>query len=121
MVCAGMTIDRVMCKNCLCPELPLRRDRPFMQRPYRIGVSPVQLLAALAAHRTSPTLRSTRRCLETEGCSRPSAADNLSGGPLGSSRIAQNLPPARLSNRVEASEVVLALAMTNSTFPYRNM
>jgi hypothetical protein len=80
----------------------LEGTRPFMQWPYRIGVSPVQLLAALAAHPNQPHIAQHPQVLGDGRLLQAERCHNLSDGPLGSSKIAQNLPPAGLSNRVES-------------------
>src|SRR5580704_15210627 len=80
----------------------LEGTRPFMQWPYRIGVSPVQLLAALAAHPNQPHIAQHPQVLGDGRLLQAERCHNLSDRPLGSSKIAQNLPPAGLSNRVES-------------------
>jgi 23S rRNA G2445 N2-methylase RlmL len=74
---------------------------PLVKRAYRFGVGPVQLLAALAAHPNQPHVVQHAQVLGDGRLREAEGSHNLSDGPLGSGKIAQNLPPAGLSNRVE--------------------
>src|SRR3954467_5899968 len=71
---------------------------------------------------TAPTSRSTRRCLDTCGCARPTSATRSPTGrspPARASRISRRRGSAMALN---ASAVVAARAMARDlTFPYRNM
>src|SRR5260370_25919201 len=80
----------------------LEGSGPLVKRAYRIGVGPVQLLAALAAHPDQPHVAQHAQVLGDGGLLQAEGCHNLSDGPLGSGKIAQNLPPAGLSNRVES-------------------
>src|ERR1700716_11552 len=79
----------------------LEGSGPLVKRAYRFGVGAVQLLAALAAHPDQPDVAQHAqvlgdgRLLQAEGC------HDVSDGSLAPGEIGQNLPPARLSDRVE--------------------
>ena len=50
---------------------------------------------------TSPTSHRTRRCLETDGCGRPSSSTISANRPLAKREHHENVAAARLGNRVE--------------------
>lgn len=79
----------------------LEGSGPLVQRAYRLGVGPVQLLAALAAHPNQPHVAQHTQVLGDGGLLHAQSCHNLSDGPLSSGKIAQNLPPSGFSNRVE--------------------
>ena len=93
-----------------------------MQRAYRFGVGPVQLLAALAAHPNQPHVAQHAQVLGDGRLLQAERRHNVSDRPFGSGKIAQNLPPPGFSNRVErVRSGARSCHDRNITFPYRNM
>src|SRR5271154_2648351 len=80
----------------------LEGSGPLVKRAYRFGIGSVQLLAAIAAHPNQPHVVQNAQVLGDGRLREAERCHNLSNGPLDSGKIAQDLPPAGLSNRVES-------------------
>ena len=104
---------RVQPVEALVPE-PLEPAGPLVDRSQPAGVEAVQALLAVLRSRTSPTSRSTRRCLDAPGWVIPSSWANSVTGRS----------PARSSTRIsrrcgsaialKTSDVVVARATAQS-------
>ncbi len=82
--------------------VPLERFGPLVERAYRLGVGPVQLLTALAAHPNQPYIAQHPQVFGDGGLLQSESRHYVSDGPFVSGKIAQNLPSTGLGNRVES-------------------
>src|SRR5580692_5233495 len=98
----------------------LEGSRPLVKRAYRIGVGPVELLPAVAAHPNQPHVTQHPQMLGDGGLFQAESLHDFADGPLNFGKVTQNLPPARFSDRVESIRSGASSGHDpNNTFLYR--
>jgi hypothetical protein len=97
----GHRFSTLLHSNQLVLPVAFEGRGPLMKWAYRFGVGAVQFLSSLAAHPNQPYITQHAQVLGDGGLFQMEGSHNLSDRALGPGKIAQNLSPAGLSNRVE--------------------
>ena len=82
------------------PEL-LKRLRPFVQGPYRLGIRPIHHVPSVSPHPHQPHVAQHLQVLRDRGLLQPQRDYDVAHRPLCIRQVNQDLPPPRLGHRIE--------------------